>query len=521
MERESYVRSLPYLHPSPWPKPASAQSSGGSYIRKLIFPRHVVSIEPRSSEKGDTLGPAFFLAAAVSYLDGSDTTDDEAEIGNRDPALCSFEASVLVPKSVAGVSPGASSTTLSQSSTTPGARKGGSAPGIPPPHDIADIAKQGTDYFPSPEPILHFRFGGNGTYCVDHSKVINISLEPGSNANSGGGDLEGHSQRRSGSGTRNGDGGDTIKCGRSVPSSVVISFDTCSFRIFQLGSDEEDNGGMEQLNYLRLIANELTASLSAAESFIAPPSPSTDKDSGDTQSSGRASLEEGGQCGIGLVPSSSGSEVKDQSQAKGGDDETSSCRLSQDGKEESQPSQRSPVSTDTSRKVSGMTGGLSRNSESARQSKRRRRAYEQSVTAIECIESIADPLKSLGSLQSRTLLGAGPGVEKHMSSLMTAAASSLSSSYETGTDSAYSTGEVERVLTRLDGAIADFFPVHTRVKQQRGGVSMSSPPGQVALNYADETACDSDELRSSADKMMKEYREAIIARHKSAILPSR
>lgn len=520
MDRESYLRSLPYLHPSLWPTPSSARSHGGSYVRKLIFPRHVVSIEPLSSEDGDTLGPAFFQVAATNY-DECDTTDDETEVGEYDPALCNFEASVLVPKSVAGVSPGASSATLSQSpnTSTPAARKPAVSSRIPPPNGLADAAKPGSEPISSPEPILYFRFGGNGTYCVDYSRILSISLEPGNNATSNEGGLGGNDQSQR-SRTTDGDGDGTNKYGRLVPSSVVISFDTCSFRIFQLGSDEEDKGDKEQLNCLRLVVNELTASLRAAGSFIAPSSPSTDKDSGDTQSSGRASLEEGGQCGIGLAPSSSGSEVRGHSQPKDADCETNITRFSEDGREECQPSQPSLAPTDTSCKAFGMSCGLPSNSEEAKQSKRRRTEYDQSVAAIENIVSIADPLYSLSSPQSRPL-GSGPLVEKHMSSLMTAAASSLSASYMVGSDEAYTTGEVERVLTDFDGVIVDFFPVHTRIKHLRGDSLLSSPPGQRALEATDEPARESEELRNSARQLMKEYRHAIIARHKAAILPNR
>lgn len=537
MERESYLRSLPYLHPSSWPAPSSARNHGGAYIRKLIFPRHMVSIEPISSEKGDTLGPAFFLATN----DGSNPDDAEADKHethgkglpsiDQDPALCPFEASVLVPKSVAGVSPGASSAstalTMSQSPTTPAARKaaaaasGAAVGGISSSNGLVDVTKQGVATTPSPEPILYFRFVRDGTYCVDFSRILNITLEAGGNATSNEND-HGVASQSGGNGVND----EANKRGRSVPPSVVISFDMCSFRIFQFGAGVGDSSGEqtqeEQLNNLHLVVNELTASLRAAGTFVAPRSPSTDRGSGDTQSSGRASLEEGGQCDIGLESTCSGSEVKGQSEAKDGDD-ANTGHLSGDGKDESQPSQQSLASTDSSRKASDIANGPPV-SERAEQSKRRRRAYDQSVAAIECIKTLADPLNDIFSTQSRTL-ATGPGSEKHMTTLMTAAANSLAAIYDTGDggqkSDAYTTSEVERILTSLDGTMTDFFPVHTRMKHQRGGLSMSSPSAQSVSDLKSEPTLDADELRDSARQMMKEYRDAIVARHMSAILPSR
>ena len=111
MERESYLRSLPYLYPSTWPAPLAARAYGGSYIRKLMFSGHVVSIElsSTSSCQPGTLGPAFFLTNDETVAADTSSTDGGTPAIDNDPALCPFEVSVLVPKSIAGVSPGASS----------------------------------------------------------------------------------------------------------------------------------------------------------------------------------------------------------------------------------------------------------------------------------------------------------------------------------------------------------------------------------------------------------------------------
>ena len=561
MDRESYLRSLPYLHPSSWPSPSASRAYGGLYVRKLIFSGHFASIEPSSSQQpGTLLGPAFFLTDTSALLAATAAvTEGGAHIPaiEDDPALCPFEASVLVPKSIAGVSPGASSASTAFASSqspvgttpaaaaavgkaTPAATSASSAMAATSTVGLSDTPKQ-SDAQLAPEPILYFRFGGNGTYCVNFSHIQSITVEKGSNsvANKKAAEAEGSQGDEAGS------------QGVDIPPSVVISFGTCSFRIFRLATPSSDAGSMdedtneEQLKNLRLTVSELTASLRAAGSFVPPPSPSTDKEaSGDTQLSDRASLEEGGQIDGGIGLESSGgtgtcSEGKGQSQATDGD--TNTVQMSENAKSRSQASQQSLTTEEDTQQRSACAKEDGDNDNEA-VSKRRRIAYKQSVAAIDSIGAIADPISSKVDTGARRRVGSGAVAQKQLSSLMKVAATALAVSYEeasTGTESSPE-DRVDKIATILDEAVCEFIPIHTRVKQQRGGVlsslSMSSPPptkrpcsvestasaaAAGTTGNDDDSARDGDELRGIARKMIDEFREAIAAKHRSEILPSR
>ena len=556
MDRESYLRSLPYLHPSSWPAPSSSHAYGGSYVRKLIFSGHVASIEPSSSQPGTFLGPAFFLTdTSASSTAAAAVTEGGAHIPaiEDDPALCPFEASVLVPKSIAGVSPGASSASTAFASSqspvgttpaaaavgkaTPAANLASSAMAATSTGRLSDTPKQ-LDTQLAPEPILYFRFGGSGTYCVNYSHIHSITVvEKGSNsvANKKAAEAEGSQ------------GDEAGNQGVGIPPSIVISFGTCSFRIFRLATPSSDPGSMdedtneEQLKNLRLTVSELTASLRAAGSFVPPPPPSTDKDaSGDTQLSDRASLEEGGQIDGGIGLESSGgtcSEGKGQSQATDGD--TNTVQMSENRKNRSQASQQSLTTEDDTQQRSAFAKEDDDNDNEAL-SKRRRIAYKQSVAAIDSIGAIADPMSSNVDSGAQRRMGSGAVVQKQLSSLMKVAATALAVSYEeanTGTESS-TEDRVDKIATVLDEAVCEFIPIHTRVKQQRSGVlsslSMSSPPlakrpgslestasAAAGTTGDDDSARDADELRDIAQKMIDEYREAIAAKHRTEIFLSR
>ena len=556
MDRESYLRSLPYLHPSSWPAPSASHAYGGSYVRKLILSGHGASIEPSSSQPGTFLGPAFFLTdTSASLTAAAAVTEGGAHIPaiEDDPALCPFETSVLVPKSIAGVSPGASSASTAFASSqspvgttpaaaavgkaTPAATSASSAMASTSTGRLSDTPKQ-SDAQSAPEPILYFRFGGNGTYCVNYSHIHSITVvEKGSNlvANKKAAEAEGSQDDEAGS------------QGVGIPPSIVISFGTCSFRIFRLatpmsdpGSTDEDTNE-EQLKNLRLTVSELTASLRAAGSFVPPPFPSTDKDASvDTQLSDRASLEEGGQIDGGIGLESSGatcSEGKGQSQATDGD--TNTVQMSEDGKNRSQASQQSHTTEEDTQQRSAFAKEDDDNDTEA-VSKRRRTAYKQSVAAIDSIGAIADPISNNVDTGARRRVGSGAVVQKQLSSLMKVAATALAVSYEEasiGTESS-SEDRVDKIATVLDEAVCEFIPIHTRVKQQRGGVlsslSMSSPPpakrpgslestasAAAGTTGDDDLARDADELRDIARKMIDEYREAIAAKHRTEIFLSR
>ena len=546
MERESYLRSLPYLYPSTWPAPLAARAYGGSYIRKLMFPGHVVSIEPSSSCQPGTLGPAFFLTNDETAA--ADTgTDGGAPAIDNDPALCPFEVSVLVPKSIAGVSPGASSASTAFASsqspvgTTPAAA-GKATPvaaaatsAAPPMGELSDTPKQ-VDTAPAPEPILYFRFGGNGTYCVNYSCIHRIEVEAGNNG------LAANNQTTEADGSQ---GGDTEFQGiPSVPPSVVVSFDTCAFRIFRLAKPpdhENDDAREEQLKNLRLFANELTASLRAAGSFVAPPSPSTGRESsGDTEISDRASLEEDGQLNDGIGLESSGGTCS-EGKGRSTDCDTNILQMSDDGKGTSKSSQQTlTAEEDTQRRLADAKEVEDSHSGCEAQTKRRRVAYNQSIAAIDCIGTIVDPIYGTATSSTRRRIGSGAAAQTQMSSFMTTAATALATSYEEGSAGQSSEDRVDQITASLDGIVSELIPLHTRVKHQRGGVlsslSMSSPPPARRPGSLDSTASaaapsggplgdesvrDADELRDVARKMIEEYREAIAAKHRSDILPTR
>ena len=536
MEREGYLRSLPYLYPSTWPAPLAARAYGGSYIRKLMFPGYVVSIEPSSSCQPGTLGPAFFLTNDETAA--ADTgTDGGAPAIDNDPALCPFEVSVLVPKSIAGVSPGASSASTAFASsqspvgTTPAAA-GKATPvaaaatsAAPPMGGLSDTPKQ-ADTAPAPEPILYFRFGGNGTYCVNYSCIHRIEVETGNNG------LAANNQTTEADGSQ---GDDTVVQGASsVPPSVVVSFDTCAFRIFRLAKPpdhENDDAREEQLKNLRLFANELTASLRAAGSFVAPSSPSTGRESsGDTEISDRASLEEDGQLNDGIGLESSGGTCS-EGKGRSTDCDTNILQMSDDGKGTSKSSQQTlTAEEDTQRRLADAKEVEDSQSGCEAQTKRRRVAYNQSIAAIDCIATSS----------TRRRIGSGAAAQTQMSSFMTTAATALATSYEEGSAGQSSEDRVDQITASLDGIVSELIPLHTRVKHQRGGVlsslSMSSPPPARRPGSLDSTASaaapsggplgdesvrDVDELRDVARKMIEEYREAIAAKHRSDILPTR
>ena len=544
MERESYLRSLPYLYPSTWPAPLAARAYGGSYIRKLMFSGHVVSIEPSSSCQPGTLGPAFFLTNDETAA-ADTSTDGGAPAINNDPALCPFEVSVLVPKSIAGVSPGASSASTAFASsqspvgTTPAAA-GKATPAAAaatsaatPMGGLSDTPKQ-ADTAPAPEPILYFRFGRNGTYCVNYSCIRRIEVETGNKG------LAANNQTTEADGSQ---GDDTVvQATSSVPPSVVISFDTCAFRIFRLSKPpdhENDDAREEQLKNLSLFANELTASLRAAGSFVAPSSPSTGRESsGDTEISDRASLEEDGQLNNGLE-SSGGTFSEGKGRSTDGD--TNILQMSDDGKGTSKSSQQTlTAEEDTQQRLADAKGVEDSHSGCEAQTKRRRVAYNQSIAAIDCIGAIVDPIHGTATSSTPRRIGSGAATQKQMSSFMTAAATALATSYEEGSAGPSSEDRVDQITAGLDDIVSELIPLHTRVKHQRGGVlsslSMSSPPparrpGSLdsAASAAapsggplgDESVRDADELRDVARKMIEEYREAIAVKHRSVILPTR
>ena len=555
MDRESYLSSLPYLYPAPWPAPTASRAYGGLYVRKLIFSGHVVSIEPSSSQPGTTfLGPAFFLSHNTDAMAAAADTEEGAHVPaiDDDPALCPFEASVLVPKSIAGVSPGASSASTAFASsqspvgTTPAAAAAGKAT---PAATSASSAVPGTstrglsdtpkhpDAQLAPEPILYFRFGGNGTYCVNFSHIRSIVVETGDSAITNKPAAEAEDSQ----------GGDKGSQGMPMPPpSVVISFGTCSFRIFQLANsasgprsmDEDTGTREEQLKNLQLTVSELTASLRAAGSFVPPLPPSVDKDSsGDTQFSG---LEEGGQLDGGMGLESTGgtcSEGRGQSQATDG--ETNTVQMSEDGKDRSQSSGKSFTTEEGTQQRSACTKEDEDNDRCTEAAtKRRRMAYSQSVAAIDCIGAIVDPISGNTNTSTRRGVGSEAVVQKQLSSLMKVAATALATSYEETSAESSSEDRVDQIFAILDDTVSEFIPIHTRVKPQRGGVlsslSMSSPPpakrqgsmDSTALAAAsptggDDSAHDADELRATARKMIDEYREAIAAKLRSEILPSR
>ena len=415
MERESYLRSLPYLYPSTWPAPLAARAYGGSYIRKLMFSGHVVSIEPSSSCQPGTLGPAFFLTNDETAA-ADTSTDGGAPAINNDPALCPFEVSVLVPKSIAGVSPGASSASTAFASsqshvgTTPAAA-GKATPAAAaatsaatPMGGLSDTPKQ-ADTAPAPEPILYFRFGGNGTYCVNYSCIHRIEVEA---ANKG---LAANNQTTEADGSQ---GDDTmVQATSSVPPSIVISFDTCTFRIFRLAKPpdhENDDAREEQLKNLSLFANELTASLRAAGSFVAPSSPSTGRESsGDTEISDRASLEEDGQLNNGLE-SSGGTFSEGKGRSTDGD--TNILQMSDDGKGTSKSSQQTlTAEEDTQQRLADAKGVEDSHSGCEAQTKRRRVAYNQSIAAIDCIGAIVDPIHGTATSSTPRRIGSGAATQ--------------------------------------------------------------------------------------------------------------
>jgi len=535
MDRESYLRSLPYLHPSSWPAPSASRAYGGAYIRKLMFSGHVVSIEPSSSQPGTMLGPAFFVTDEIVAMAAPVDTEGGVPAIDDDPALCPFEASVLVPKSIAGVSPGASSASTAFASSqspvgttpapagkaTPAATSAQLAMSATSTSGLSDTPKQ-TDA--PPEPTLYFRFGGNGTYCVNYSCVRSITVETGVN----------YQNRAEGS-----QGGETGRQTVSIPPSIVISFDSCSFRIFQLATQASDkNTREEQVKNLRLSVSELNASLRAAGSFVPPPSPSVEKDSsGDTQISDRTSLEECGQLlGGGIGSESTGgtcSEGNGQSQATDGD--TNTLQMREDGKDTFRPSQQSLTTEEDTQQILAGTKedkGIERVTEAV--SKRRRIAYNQSVSAINCIGAIVDPISSTVDCSTQRV-GTGAAAQKQLSSLMKVAATALVTSYEVANGESSSEDQVDQITASLDDTVSEFIPVHTRVKQQRGGVlsslSMSSPPPAKRLDSTappaqgltgdDDLARDADQLRDIARKLIDEYRLAIAAKHMWEVLPSR
>ena len=552
MDRESYLRSLPYLHPSSWPAPSASHAYGGSYVRKLIFSGHVISIEPSSSQPG-TLGPAFFDTTTSASMPAPADTQCGARVPaiDDDPALCAFEASVLVPRSIAGVSPGASSASTAFASSqspvgttpaaevgkaTPAATSGSSAMAGALVGGLSDTPKQ-SDAQLAPEPILYFRFGGDGTYCVNYSHIQSITVVELGNSIASKKAIEAE-------GTQDGEAGGQ---GVVTPPSVVISFGTCSFRIFRLAAPSSGPGSMdvdtseEQLKNLRLTVGELTASLRAAGSFVPPPFSSTDKDSsGDTQLSDRASLEEGGQLVGGIGLESSGgtySEGKGQSQATDGD--TNTVQMSEDGKSRSQASQQSLTTEENTQQRSACAKEDEEDDNEAVSKRRRIAYYKQSVTAIDCIGAIVDPISSNAGTNARRRVSSEVVVQKQLSSLMKVAATALATSYEGASTESSSEDRVDNIGTILDETVCEFIPIHTRVKPQRGGVlsslSMSSPPpakrtgsiestgsaAAAATTGEDDSARDADELRDVARKMINEYRKAVAAKHRSEILPSR
>ncbi len=538
MERESYLRSLPYLYPSTWPAPLAARAYGGSYIRKLMLSGHVVSIEPSSSCQPGTLGPAFFLTNDETAA-ADTSTDGGAPAIDNDPALCPFEVSVLVPKSIAGVSPGASSaSTAFASSQSPVGTTPAAAGKATPMGGLSDTPKQ-ADTAPAPEPILYFRFGGNGTYCVNYSCIHRIEVET---ANKG---LAANNQTTEADGSQGDDV--VVQATSSVPPSVVISFDTCAFRIFRLAKPpdhENDDAREEQLKNLRLSANELTASLRAAGSFVAPSSPSTGRESsGDTELSDRASLEEDGQLNNGIGLESSGGTFS-EGKGRSTDGDTNILQMSDDGKGTSKSSQQTlTAEEDTQQRLADAREVEGSHSGCEAQTKRRRVAYNQSIAAIDCIGAIVDPIHGTATSSTRRKIGSGAAAQTQMSSLMTAAATALATSYEEGSAGPSSEDRVDQITAGLDDIVSELIPLHTRVKHQRGGVlsslSMSSPPPARRPGSLDSTASaaapsgggplgdesvpvrDADELRDVARKMIEEYREAIATKHRSVILPTR
>ena len=549
MERESYLRSLPYLYPSTWPAPLAARAYGGSYIRKLMFSGHVVSIElsSTSSCQPGTLGPAFFLTNDETVAADTSSTDGGTPAIDNDPALCPFEVSVLVPKSIAGVSPGASSASTAFASsqspvgTTPAAAGKATPAAAPsaatPMGGLSDAPKQ-ADTAPAPEPILYFRFGRNGTYCVNYSCIRRIEVETGNKG------LAANNQTTEADGSQ---GDDTVvQATSSVPPSVVISFDTCAFRIFRLSKPpdhENDDAREEQLKNLRLSANELTASLRAAGSFVAPSSPSTGRESsGDTEISDRASLEEDGQLNNGIGLESSGGTFS-EGKGRSTDGDTNILQMSDDGKGTSKSSQQTlTAEEDTQQRLADAKGVEDSHSGCEAQTKRRRVAYNRSIAAIDCIGAIIDPIHGTATSSTRRKIGSGAAAQTQMSSLMTAAATALATSYEEGSAGPSSEDRVDQITAGLDDIVSELIPLHTRVKHQRGGVlsslSMSSPPPARRPGSLDSTASaapsgggplgdesvpvrDADELRDVARKMIEEYREAIVAKHLSIILPTR
>ena len=167
--------------------------------------------------------------------------------------------------------------------------------------------------------------------------------------------------------------------------------------------------------------------------------------------------------------------------------------------------------------------------------------YSQSVASMDCIGAIVDPIHGTATSSTRRKIGSGAAAQTQMSSLMTAAATALATSYEEGSAGPSSEDRVDQITAGLDDIVSELIPLHTRVKHQRGGVlsslSMSSPPPARRPGSLDSTASaaapppggplvdesvrDADELRDVARKMIEEYREAIAAKHRSVILPTR
>lgn len=475
MDRASYLRSLPFFHPYSWPTPGSASSADG-YVRKRVLHGHVASIEPVSSS-GILLGPAFFRSTNDKSNSEISEGDGALPSINTDPALCGFEASFLALKSVVDASPGASSTStafnLSQSPNTPSSKKAVSGKlnaalcSETPKENNADVS----------EPLLCFSFGEQGVFAVDHGKITRVVLELGSIV----------SELR---------GAQTVE----RPPSILICFESCAFRIFRLFSvdEKEDSNKMTkklekskevQLKYLRTIHREIVATLRTSVPFVVPKHADNLLD---------------GACDEGY---------SDSPYEGGQVDQLESSNSEQNNNDDENNKGTAKSSEVGSLLASG--NGIGAHSMSPR--KRRRAAYDQSFEAICSIRNLTGPLRGGSSSSSSG---------KHISNLMATAANALAVCYDTKEANKSSGGcdEIERIRNCMKETMADFFPVHTRMRHKRSaggsGFETVGSPNRRQLG-PDESTRDANELRVSAKDLMAKYRNVIAARHELAVLPRR
>jgi hypothetical protein len=254
MDRSALLNSLPFLYkvapngngPLIWKQHLNliSQYLAGKDDNSSahLFPCHALSIEPIAHHCGDTAGVAFFSNTSTWDNTNSISSTEEGEAGIGDPALVDFTAFLLSayyqrysedgnvmktplhkqkPIHSPALSSASTAMTNSHSPRTPRGARGGDA-GVTtmntaPPADETHVL-----YFVVDQEI----------YCVDHCQIRSIEVEEPTNQ------------------SLNDNFGEH---GNVKPMSLLLTFDSCTFRVFYDNdiSNSEQRSVQEQETLLR------------------------------------------------------------------------------------------------------------------------------------------------------------------------------------------------------------------------------------------------------------------------------